>query len=83
MNANEIEVGALADAEQAGAMLARVQLLKREFGLVMALGEKLRAAIEAEEALGMDAAAGHFEQMLWANQSALRAIVRELGRVPA
>lgn len=81
MNAAEIEAGALAEAEEAGAQLARVELLKREFGLCMALGRKLRAAIEAEEALGLDAAAGFYDEMLWANQSALRAIVRELGRV--
>lgn len=81
MSANDIESGALADAEAAGAVLARVQLLRREFGAIMKIGEVLRKAIEQEEALGVDIGAGFFEEMLHANQSALRAVVRELGRV--
>lgn len=83
MSANDIEVGALVDAEAAGAVLARVELLRREFRFVMRVGEKLQEAIQAEEKLGMDVAAAQFEEMQWAAKSAGARIVAELRRINA
>lgn len=77
------EVLALGAADEAGAALATVKLLHREFVAVQKMDKVLRDMVEAEEALGLDVAAGQFEEMMWLLQSALGRIVRELGRVPA
>lgn len=83
MNAHDIPDAELSGAADAGNRLAVVTLLHREFRALMKIDTVLREAIEQEEALRLDVCAGHFDEMLWKVQSALRAVVRELNRVPA
>lgn len=80
------ELGALALASDAGAEVARVNLLRREFRALLKIDTVLYDMIEAEELAGVDIGSAHLEAARVLLGLALKAVVGALpvaGGVPA